>query len=371
MDPLTILIIIIGLLVLLIVFLLWKSLGKNDSVLLLESLRKEVQEGRERDREHLQERMDNVAGVLNKNMMSQSKVQQSQSEQAATILKDVTRKLTQMEGTSKQVLDFTKDLTDLQAILKQPKGRGVLGEYWLESLLNHVLQPGQYQMQYKFQNGEIVDAVVFIKKEIIPIDAKFALARFNDLAQESDAAKREQLEKEFKNDLKLRIDETAKYIRPEENTTDFAFMFLPADGVYYDLLVNQVGTTGVSSRNLMEYAFEKRVLIVSPSTFYAYLQTVTMGLNALKLNEDAQQIRKNVELLGKHITAHDSFMQKLGNNLGTTVNMYNQAYSEFGKIDKDVMKIAGKKGSTINTTKLEKPDAHLEAKTSSKLQEKL
>jgi DNA recombination protein RmuC len=326
MEPLTILLIIIGILVFFIIFLLWKTFGKNDSVLLIESLRKEVQEGRERDREHLQERMDNVASVLNKNMMGQTKVQQAQSEQAATILKDVTRKLTQMEGTSKQVLDFTKDLTDLQAILKQPKGRGVLGEYWLESLLNHVLQPGQFQMQYKFQNSEIVDAVVFIKKEIIPIDAKFALARFNDLAQESEPAKRASLEKEFKNDLKLRIDETAKYIRPEENTTDFAFMFLPADGVYYDLLVNQVGTTGVSSRNLMEYAFEKRVLIVSPSTFYAYLQTVTMGLNALKLNEDAQQIRKNVELLGKHITAYDTFMQKMGNNLGTTVNMYNQAF---------------------------------------------
>jgi len=359
MDPFTILLIIIGLLVLLIVFLLWKSLGKNDSVLLIESLRKEVQEGRERDREHLQERMDNVAGVLNKNMMGQTKVQQVQSEQAANILKDVTRKLTQMEGTNKQVLDFTKDLTDLQAILKQPKGRGVLGEFWLESLLNHVLQPGQFQTQYKFENGDIVDAVVFLGKEIIPIDAKFTLARFNDLAQEQDVTQREKLEKEFKNDLKLRIDETSKYIKPEENTTTFAFMFLPADGLYYDILVNQVGTSGVNTRNLNEYAFEKHVIITSPASFYAYLQTVTMGLNALKLNEDAQQIRKNVELLSKHITAYDSFMQKLGNNLGTSVNMYNQAYTEFGKIDKDVMKISGKKGTTIDVSKVDKPDAHL------------
>lgn len=326
---------------------------------LLESLRKEVQDGRERDREHLQERMDMVSNVLNKNLQSHSKVQQSQSEHAANILKDVTKKLTQMEGTSKQVLDFTKDLTDLQSILKQPKGRGVLGEYWLESLLTHVLQPGQYQMQYKFTNGEIVDAAIFFKNEIIPIDAKFALARFNDLAQEKDATKREALEAEFKKDLKLRVDETAKYIRPEENTTEFAFMFLPADGIFYDLLVNQVGGSGVNSRNLLEYAFEKRVIIVSPSTFYAYLQTVTMGLNAMRLNEDAQQIRKNVELLGKHLNAYETYMQKVGSNLGTTVNMYNQAYSEFNKVDKDIVKITdGTAGGKVDVMQLEKPNAN-------------
>lgn len=370
MDPLYILIGAIGIVLIAVnAFIAFKvASGPKDNESdrlqreLLESLRKDLQNGREKDREHLQDRIDAVTNVLNKNLMSHSKVQQAQSEQSANILKDVTKKITEMEGTSKQVLDFTKELTDLQAILKQPKGRGVLGEYWLESLLTHVLQPAQYQMQYKFKNGEIVDAVIFFRKEIIPIDAKFALARFNDLASEKDAAKRESLEKEFKNDLKARIDETAKYIRPEENTTEFAFMFLPADGLFYDLLVNQVGTSGVSSRNLMEYAFEKRVIIVSPSTFYAYLQTVTMGLNAMKLNEDAQQIRKNVELLGKHLNAYETFMQKLGSNLGTSVNMYNQAYSEFNKVDKDVLKITdGKSGGKVEVMQIEKPTAHNEA----------
>jgi DNA recombination protein RmuC len=355
---------VIGSIAILLYLVFRKDSGQTNEAIqlqreLLESMRKDVQEGRERDRAHLQERMDAVTNVLQNNLQHSSKLQQSQSEAAANLLKDVTRKITEMEGTSKQVLDFTKELTDLQAILKQPKGRGVLGEYWLESLLTHVLQPGQYQMQYKFSNNDIVDAAIFFREEIIPIDAKFALARFNDLAQEKDIAKREELEKEFKKDLKLRVDETAKYIRPEERTTSFAFMFLPADGIFYDLLVNQVSSSGVNSRNLLEYAFEKRVIVVSPSTFYAYLQTVTMGLNAMRLNKDAEQIRKNVELLGKHLQSYETYMQKVGNNLGTTVNMYNQAYTEFAKIDKDVVKITdGNSGGTANALQLEKPITH-------------
>ncbi|MEK9171017.1 MAG: DNA recombination protein RmuC, partial [Patescibacteria group bacterium] len=165
----------------------------------------------------------------------------------------------------------------------------------------------------------------------------------------------EELEKQFRADLKNRIDETAKYIKPNENTMDFAFMFIPAEGIYYDLLVNQVGTIKANTRDLIEYAFkEKHVIIVSPTSFFAYLQTVLQGLRALQIEESAKEIRKYVEMLQKHLLSYEEYLRKLGNNLKTTVNMYNSAYKEFSKIDKDVVKITGKTGE-IEPLQIEGP----------------
>jgi len=243
------------------------------------------------------------------------------------------------------VMGVADQLQGLEDVLKNPKHRGVLGEYYLENVLKNVLPPKNYQMQYEFKNGEIVDAVVFVKEKIIPIDSKFSLENYNRILQEKDAGRKEELEKQFKADLKIRIDETAKYIRPSENTMDFAFMFIPAEGIYYDLLINQVGAVKVNTRDLIEYAFkDKHVIIVSPTSFFAYLQTVMQGLRALQIEESAKEIRKYVEMLQKHLLSYEEYLKKMGNNLGTTVNMYNRAYKEFGKIDKDVLKITGKTG---------------------------
>jgi DNA recombination protein RmuC len=163
------------------------------------------------------------------------------------------------------------------------------------------------------------------------------------------------LEKEFKNDLKKRIDETAKYIQPSSGTMDFAFMFIPAEGIYYDLLVNEVGAVKVDTGGLIDYAFrEKKVIIVSPTTFAAYLQTVLQGLRALQIEGEAKGIIKNVEKLQRHIISYDDRMQKLGASLSTTVNAYNGSYKEFKKIDKDVVKITDKE-SKIETLEIDKP----------------
>jgi len=246
-------------------------------------------------------------------------------------------------------------LQGLEDVLKNPKHRGVLGEYFLENLLKNVLPPKDYQMQYEFKNGDIVDAVVFVKEKIIPIDSKFSLENYNRILQEKDSDRREELEKQFRVDLKNRIDETAKYIRPNEKTMDFAFMFIPAEGIYYDLLVNQVGAIKINTRDLIEYAFkDKHVIIVSPTSFFAYLQTVLQGLRALQIEESAKEIRKYVEMLQKHLLSYDEYMKKLGNNLSTTVNMYNRADKEFSKIDKDVVKITGKTGE-IEPLQIEGP----------------
>jgi DNA recombination protein RmuC len=267
---------------------------------------------------------------------------QGQFGESAKIIRDVTERLTKLDETNRQVVNFADQLQSLQDILKNPKQRGILGEYYLETLLKNVLPQGSYQMQYPFKDGTIVDAVVFVKERIIPVDSKFSLENYNRLVDERDPAEKERLEKLFKADLKNRIDETAKYVKPSEGTMDFAFMFIPHEAIYYDLLVAQVGAVKVNTRDLIEYAFkEKHVIIVSPTSFLAYLQTVLQGLKALQIEESAKEIRKNVESLAKHLASYDEYMKKLGNNLGTSVNMYNSAYKEFGKIDKDVLRISG------------------------------
>jgi len=279
--------------------------------------------------------LDNKIGQSSREMRESVKHQMTES---LKLVKDVTEGLTKLEETNKNVLGFADQLQNLQDILKNPKQRGVLGEYYLETVLKNVMPPDSFEMQYKFENGETVDAAIFIKDKILPVDSKFSLENYNRLIKERDPAEKERLEKQFKNDLKLRIDETSKYIRPKENTMDFAFMFIPSEGIYYDILVGTVGV--VSSRDLIEYAFQqKKVIIVSPTSFLAYLQTVLQGLRALQIEESAKGIRKNVEVLGRHVGAYESFMQRLGNSLGTTVNHYNLAHRELKKIDKDVTKI--------------------------------
>jgi len=265
---------------------------------------------------------------------------QLQFGQTAKIISEVTEKLIKLDETNKQVINFSAQLQNLQDILKNPKQRGVLGEYFLEETLKNVLPPNSYQMQYGFKDGTIVDAVVFVKDKIIPVDSKFSLENYEKILNAPDAATREKFEKMFKLDLKTRIDETSKYIKPAEKTMEFAFMFIPSEAIYYDLLINKVGAVQINTRDLIEYAFKERhVIIVSPTSFLAYLQTVLQGLRALQIEESAKDILLNVQKLGKHILSYDEYMRKLGASMSTTVNHYNSAYKEFAKIDKDVVKI--------------------------------
>jgi DNA recombination protein RmuC len=291
----------------------------------------------------IQNQLNELTRTMDQKIGDSTKAMQSQFSESAKIIKDVTHGLTKLDETNKQVVSFADQLQNLQDVLKNPKQRGVLGEYYLETVLKNVLPPDRFQMQYKFENGEIVDAAIFLEKgKILPIDSKFSLENYNRILEAREQGERENLEKQFKQDLKNRIDETSKYIRPKENTMDFAFMFIPSEGIYYDLLVNQVGAIKTNTRDLIEYAFQqKKVIIVSPTSFMAYLQTVLQGLRALQIEESAKEIRNNVEVLGRHVTNYETFFQKLGSSLGTTVNHYNTAHKELKKIDKDVLKISG------------------------------
>ncbi len=294
---------------------------------------------------------DEMKGSLEKNL----EFIQKQSFDTSRIVQDVTSKLEKLEATNKQVVGFTDQLQNLEKVLTNSKNRGSLGEANLELILSNILPPQNYEMQYHFKDGEAVDAVIKIKNHLLPVDAKFSLENYRRILAETEMDKKVELEKMFKNDLKKRIDETAKYIRPSEDTLDFAFMFIPAEGIYYDLLINEVGAVKVDTGGLIDYAFkEKKVIIVSPTTFAAYLQTVLQGLRALQIEESAKEIRKRVEELGRHILSYDEYMKKLGANISTTVNTYNTAYKELNKIDKDVVKITeGEK--KIEPLALEKP----------------
>ena len=297
--------------------------------------------------------LDSKIGESSKMMNDSVKTQFSESQK---LIKEITQELSSVKETSRQVVGFADQLKNLQDILKNPKQRGVLGEYYLETVLKNVLPPERFQMQYKFENGEIVDAVVFLdKNKFLPVDSKFSLENYNKIVSTNDPQEKERLEKIFKQDLKNRIDETAKYIRPKEGTMDFAFMFIPSEGIYYDLLINQVGAVKTSTIDLIEYAFQqKKVIIVSPTSFLAYLQTVLQGLRSLQIEEKAQDIIKRVGQLDKHMNNFGQFMEKLGSSLSTTVNHFNRSHKEFQQIDKDVLRITGE-SSGVESIIIDKP----------------
>ena len=283
---------------------------------------------------------------LERNNMTMQTSMQKQLSESAKLVSDVTQRLAKLDETNRRVIDVADELKTLQNVLQNPKQRGVFGEYYLESVLDNILPSKNFQMQYKFKDGETVDAVVFLDKgQILSIDSKFSLENYNRMVGENSKPEREKLLAKVRMDLKSRIDETSKYIRPSENTMDFAFMFIPSESLYYDLLIGDVGT-GSSARDLIEYAFrDKKVIIVSPTSFMAYLQTVLQGLRSLQIEEQAKDIQIRVGKLGQHIGKFEEYMQKLGSALGTTVNHYNGAHKELGKIDKDVVKIAGNDSS--------------------------
>lgn len=302
--------------------------------------------------EHLARAIDSKLGESQKEMQSAVRMQFGESQK---LIRDITEQITHVKETNRQVVDVADQLKTLQNTLQNPKQRGVLGEYYLDTVLKNIFPPGQYELQYKFSDGEVVDAAIFLKDKILPIDSKFSLENYNRIVNEEDKAERERLEKLFIADIKNRIDETAKYIRPKENTMDFAFMFIPSEAIYYDLLINKIGALSSTTRDLIEYAFrEKRVIIVSPTSFMAYLQTVLQGLRALKIEESAKEIQKRVGELGRHLGSYDTYVKKLGVSLGTTVSHYNTAYKELGKINKDVVRIAGT-SARIEPSAVEKP----------------
>lgn len=307
----------------------------------------------------IQNQMNEMARTLDARLGDLHRSNQSQFGESAKIIRDVTEKLTALGETNKQIVSFSAQLQSLQDVLQNPKRRGVLGEYYLETVLKNVLPPAAYKMQYRVGREDagldlIVDAAIFVDKDIIPVDSKFSLENYNRLIEVKDPIEKERLEKLFKQDLKNRIDETSKYIRPADGTVDFAFMFIPSEAIYYDLLINTVGAVKVNTEDLMQYALKKRVIVVSPNSFYAFLQTVLHGLRQMEIEKSAREIAKRVEELGRHMKAYEDYHAKLGKSLGVTVSHFNSSNKELMKIDKDVYRITGERGG-IEPLMIDKP----------------
>ena len=320
----------------------------------------ELNKSLNRMRENLDLNLNNfnekVSEKIERNNVQLQNSMTKQISESAKIVEEVSKRLTKLDETNNRVVNVADELKTLQNALQNPKQRGVLGEFYLAQVLENVLPPNAFQIQYKFKNGEIVDAAIFLdQSKILPVDSKFSLENYNRMI-ESEGEERKILAKKVRDDLKMRIDETSKYIRPDENTMDFAFMFIPSESLYYDMLINKVGSQG-SERDLIEYAFrDKRVIVVSPTSFMAYLQTVLQGLKSLRIEEQSKEIQKRVGQLGVHISKYEDLMQRLGRSLGTTVNHFNSAHKELGKIDKDIVKISGEDKKTgVEPQMLDKP----------------
>ncbi|MDQ3093891.1 MAG: DNA recombination protein RmuC [bacterium] len=329
----------LGLLILVAGLLAWlvfkpKSVPKDEGNQMLQQNILHLTDNVTKLKDQLQEQLDSK---LDKNQRSMN----DQLAASAKLIRDVTERLTKLDDTNKRVVDVADELKQLQNVLQNPKQRGVLGEFYLEQILQNLLPPSSYSLQYKLADGFIVDAVIHLDGKLLPIDSKFSLENYNRLI-DAKAEDRPAFEKAFKDDLKKRIDETSKYISLKKGTLDQALMFIPSEAIYYDLLANKVGAAGVSGRDLMNYAaVDKRVVIVGPSTLSAMLQVIVQGLKSLEIQKDTDVIRKNIEQLQKHLLAYDAHFKKVGNSLGATVGHYNNASRELGKIDKDIVKIGG------------------------------
>ncbi|MCX6820215.1 MAG: DNA recombination protein RmuC [Candidatus Adlerbacteria bacterium] len=306
--------------------------------------------------------MDNKLGEGTKTMSDFMSSQTNQGHQLmSTITKQVQEQLlevvkgvTETKESTKQVFVIAEQLSNLEKVLKNQKQRGNLGEASLELVMSNILPPGAYAMQFEFPGGETVDAIIRTKEGFIPVDAKFPLENYTRIHDEKDDERRKEFEEAFKRDLKKRIDETSKYVRPKDGTLPFAFMYIPAEGIYYDLLNDGIGA--VNTRSLLDYAQnEKKVIIVSPTTFAAYLQSVLYGFKAFKIEEQAKDIAKNVEALGRHINAYQDYYKKLGASLSTTVNHFNAGTKELGKIEKDVLKIDASADIAIDIAVIDRP----------------
>lgn len=324
----------------------------------IQDIRKEVNQNAEKGRTEIESKLKDINKELSEYQKSSKSDMQKQFADSNKVIREVTKELEKIKGTNTQVLNFANQMKTLEKILSNQKQRGILGEIQLENLLANVLPPELFQMQYSFANGEAVDAIVKVGDFMIPIDAKFSLDNYNRMIESEDTAEIELLEKAFKSDIKKRIDETAKYIRPNQKTTDYAYMFIPADGLYQDLLNSRVGSLQINSRDLVSYAYTKKVMIVSPMSLFPMLQITVKALHNLKIEGSIREIQDNISKLSNHLKAYKVYHDKLGNTIGTVVNHYNNSSKEFKKIDKDVLKISdGKSQIGFEVNALERPQS--------------
>ncbi|MBI5230125.1 MAG: DNA recombination protein RmuC [Candidatus Magasanikbacteria bacterium] len=287
-----------------------------------------------------QQQLHHISNQLNERLKenNQSITQTNQAvgerlDNAAKAYSQVMSKLNQLEEANKRIYDVGKDLASLQDILQAPKMRGTLGEFFLGDLLAQILPSQHFTLQYGFKNGQTVDAVVKLRDEwLVPVDAKFPLENFKKMMGESDEEKRELFRKQFLSDVKKHIEKiSSSYILPNEKTLDFALMYIPAENVYYEIIIK--GYEGRGDQNLIDLAYKKKVIPVSPNTFYVYLQAILIGLKGLQIEKGAKEILNHLLHLHKDLSKLNEDFTLVGTHLTRAKNSYDASEKRLHKFE--------------------------------------
>lgn len=330
-------------------YLVMKQSKPDDSTSLLvlqketESLRRELQDSMASNMALINQQLSQVTTQVNKQLESvTSQVQTStgqinvRMDNAANAVKEVSKTLGELGEATKQVFDVGKDIASLQDILKAPKLRGELGEFFLGDLLAQILPKENYELQYGFKTGARVDAIVKLSDTVISVDSKFPLENFVKIIETDSPEEKKASKRKFIKDVKNRIDEIAdSYILPDEGTLNFALMYIPAENVYYETIIKDEEFG--DDKQISAYAFSKRVIPVSPNSFYAYLQTIIMGLRGMEVSKEAQTILKHIDGLQNEFSKFVVDFDTIGKHIGNTRNKYEEAQK---KVDRFTDKLS-------------------------------
>ncbi len=268
---------------------------------------------------------------MNQSLQEANKIIGANLGSATSAFGNVKEQLGKLEETNKQIIAISRDISSLQELLRAPKFRGAMGETLLENLLSQVLPKEHYQAQYRFKNSDTVDAVIRLGERLVPVDAKFSLENFQKMIEAIDEPAKESFRKKFIQDIKNRINEiAAKYILPDENTYDFALMYIPAENVYYEVIIKE---------DIFAYSMSKKVVPVSPNTFYAYLQVICLGLRGLKVEENAKLILKSLSSLSIETDKFKEDFNTLGSHLVNANTKYSDAQKRLEKISERLLNI--------------------------------
>jgi DNA recombination protein RmuC len=278
--------------------------------------------------EALKAAQDGIREALQKSLQTGQDTISRNLQSSQQTLSRLNSQIGELQGTNKQMLQMQTDLKRLQHILSSPKLRGQMGEWSLENLLAGILPKGSYELQYTFKDGRIVDALVKFEDYSVPIDAKFPLPTFEKIVQVESEEEKVKLRRQLVSDVTRHIDKIASdYIRPAEGTLDFAMMYIPAENVYYETIVKYVGET----KDVLQYALDKKVIPVSPNLLYAYLMTVVMGLHGLQIEKQAAEIRQNLKKLNADFAEFLRSWDTLGGHLRHAHGQYDEGQKKLDR----------------------------------------
>ncbi len=327
----------------------------------IEKLREQIHEGLARNISQLTQQQDAINAQLrgitdqvNRQLQNSSGEINRRLDNAARVIGDVQKNIGELSEASKRIFEVGKDIATLQEILQPPKLRGGLGEQFLGELLSQILPPEFFTLQYSFSTGERVDAVIRLGERLVPIDSKFPLDNFKRVIEGKTEEERKIAQKTFFRDVKKHIDDIAsKYILPHEGTYDFALLYIPAENVYYETITKDEAFG--EEKGILNYALKKRVVPVSPNSFYAYLQVIVLGLRGLKVEKEAHHLLNTLAGLNKELEAFQAEFQLVGKHMSNAMNKYEEARRRLDKFGFRLEQIESQPGGWLPEEKKEPP----------------